>query len=99
MTEFNPYNILTRPLLTERSTILKEKYNQYVFEVPPAASKPEIKRAVEQLFKVKVNKVRTMNLLGQDKRMGRSQGKRPDWKKAIVTLGQGQKIDLVEQAG
>ena len=99
MTEFNPYHILTRPLLTERSTILKEKYNQYVFEVIPSASKPEIKRAVEALFKVKVNKVRTMNVLGQDKRMGRSIGKRPDWKKAIVTLGEGQKIDLVEQAG
>ena len=99
MTEFNPYNILTRPLLTERSTILKEKYNQYVFEVIPSASKPEIKRAVEQLFKVKVDKVRTMNVLGQEKRMGRSIGKRPDWKKAIVTVGEGQKIDLVEQAG
>ena len=99
MTEFNPYNILTRPLLTERSTILKEKHNQYVFEVIPPASKPEIKRAVEQLFKVKVDKVRTMNVLGQDKRMGRSIGKRPDWKKAIVTPGEGQKIDLVEQAG
>lgn len=99
MTEFNPYQILTRPLLTERSTNLKEKYNQYVFAVSPAASKPEIKRAVEAIFKVKVERVRTMNVLGQDKRMGRSQGKRPDWKKAIVTLGEGQKIDLVEQAG
>ncbi len=99
MTEFNPYHILTKPLLTERSTMLKEKYNQYVFEVTPSASKPEIKRAVEQLFKVKVEKVRTMNVLGQEKRMGRSIGKRSDWKKAIVTLGNGQKIDLVDQAG
>ena len=99
MAEFNPYHTLVRPLLTERSTILKEKFNQYVFEVTPSASKPEIKRAVEQLFKVKVNKVRTMNVLGQEKRMGKSLGKRPDWKKAIVTLGVGQKIDLVEQAG
>lgn len=99
MTEFNPYNTLVRPLLTERSTILKEKFNQYVFEVVPSASKPEIKKAVEQLFKVKVEKVRTMNVLGQDKRMGRSVGKRPDWKKAIVKLAEGQKIDLVEQAG
>ncbi|MBI5200558.1 MAG: 50S ribosomal protein L23 [Elusimicrobia bacterium] len=99
MTEFNPYNTLVRPLLTERSTILKEKFNQYVFEVVPSASKPEIKKAVEQLFKVKVEKVRTMNVLGQDKRMGRSVGKRPDWKKSIVKLAEGQKIDLVEQAG
>ncbi|MBI4423851.1 MAG: 50S ribosomal protein L23 [Elusimicrobia bacterium] len=99
MSEFNPYNILVRSLLTERSTILKDKFNQYVFEVHPTASKPDIKRAVQELFKVKVEKVRTMNVLGQDKRMGRSFGKRPDWKKAIVTLGEGQRIDLVEQAG
>ena len=99
MTEFNPYSILARPLLTERSTILKEKFNQYVFEVTPTATKPDIKRAVSEIFKVKVLRVRTMNVLGQDKRMGRSIGKRPDWKKAIVTLGEGQKIDLVEQAG
>lgn len=96
MTEFNPYPILVRSLLTERSTILKEKFNQYVFEVSPKASKPDIKRAVQELFKVTVKKVRTMNVLGQDKRMGRSVGKRPDWKKAIVTLGEGQRIDLVE---
>lgn len=99
MTEFNPYMILSRPLLTERSTLLKEKFNQYVFEVMPSATKPDIKRAVAEIFKVKVLRVRTMNVLGQDKRMGRSIGKRPDWKKAIVTLGEGQKIDLVEQAG
>ena len=99
MSEFNPYSILSRPLLTERSTILKEKFNQYVFEVTPAATKPDIKRAVEELFKVKGERVRTMNVLGQNKRMGRSVGKRPDWKKAIVTLGEGQRIDLVEQAG
>ena len=99
MADFNPYQILARPLLTERSTILKEKYNQYVFEVIPSATKPDIKRAVQEIFKVKVEKVRTMNVLGQDKRVGRSAGKRPDWKKAIVTLGEGQKIDLVEQAG
>jgi large subunit ribosomal protein L23 len=99
MADFNPYNVVTRPLLTERSTILKEKFNQYVFEVRPTATKPDIKRAVEEIFKVKVENVRTMNVLGQNKRFGRSVGKRPDWKKAIVTLGEGQKIDLVEQAG
>ena len=99
MSEFNPYQIIVRPLLTERSTILKEKFNQYVFEVSTSATKPDIKRAVQEIFKVKVERVRTMNVLGQMKRVGRSQGKRPDWKKAIVTLGGGQKIDLVEQAG
>lgn len=99
MSEFNPYEHLVRPLMTERSTTLKEKYNQYVFEVVPSASKPDIKRAVEEIFKVKVEAVRTMNVLGQNKRFGKSEGKRPDWKKAVVTLKQGQKIDLVEQAG
>lgn len=99
MSDYNPYNVVTRPLLTERSTILKEKFNQYVFEVRPTASKPDIKRAVETIFKVKVERVRTMNVLGQNKRFGRFTGKRSDWKKAIVTLGEGQKIDLVEQAG
>ena len=99
MTEFNPYTIVTRPLLTERSTILKEKFNQYVFEVATTACKPDIKRAIQEIFKVKVVNVRTMNVLGQMKRFGRSSGKRSDWKKAIVTLGEGQKIDLVEQAG
>lgn len=99
MADFDPYTILVRPLLTERSTILKEKLNQYVFEVRPRASKPEIRRAIEELFKVKVTGVRTMNVHGKVRRMGRSVGQRSDWKKAIVKLAEGQKIDLVEQAG
>ena len=99
MTQNNPFQYLVRPLMTERSTTLKEKFNQYVFEVVPSASKPDIKRAVEEIFKVKVEAVRTMNILGQNKRFGKAEGKRPDWKKAIVTLKKGQKIDLVEQAG
>lgn len=99
MAEFNPYRTIVRPLLTERSTTLKEKFNQYVFEVVPSATKPDIKRAVQDIFKVRVTRVRTMNVLGQEKRFGRNTGKRPDWKKAIVTLKEGQKIDLVEQAG
>ena len=98
MTHFNPYNVIVRPLLTERTTILKEKQNQYVFEVRPDATKPDIRHAVEEIFKVKVLSVRTMNVTGKVRRLGRYQGQRPDWKKAIVTLGEGQKIDLVEQA-
>jgi len=98
MTHFNPYNVIVRPLLTERTTILKEKQNQYVFEVRPDATKPDIRHAVEEIFKVKVLSVRTMNVVGKVRRLGRYQGQRPDWKKAIVTLGEGQKIDLVEQA-
>ncbi len=99
MAEFNPYQYIIKPLLTERSTTLKEKYNQYVFEVRPDATKPDIKRAVHEIFKVEVKKVRTMNVLGHFKRFGKGGGKRSDWKKAIVTLAPGQKIDLVEQAG
>jgi large subunit ribosomal protein L23 len=98
MTHFNPYSVIVRPILTERSTTLKEKQNQYIFEVLPEATKPDIRHAVEEIFKVKVLSVRTMNVLGKFRRLGRSMGKKPDWKKAIVTLGEGQKIDLVEQS-
>ena len=99
MPEFLATSLLVRPIMTERSTILKEKHNQYIFEVTPRASKPDIRRAVEELFKVDVVSVRTMNVRGKFRRVGRSEGKRPDWKKAVVTLAQGQKIDVVEQAG
>jgi len=98
MTHFNPYNVIVRPILTERSTTLKEKQNQYIFEVRPDATKPDIRHAVEDIFKVKIISVRTMNVMGKFRRLGKSMGKRPDWKKAIVTLQKGQKIDLVEQA-
>ena len=98
MTHFNPYDVIVRPLLTERTTMMKEKQNQYVFEVRPTATKPDIRHAVEEIFKVKVLAVRTMNVGGKMRRLGRYQGQRPDWKKAIVTLGEGQKIDLVENA-
>ncbi|MFA5140690.1 MAG: 50S ribosomal protein L23 [Elusimicrobiota bacterium] len=98
MTEFDAYVHIMRPVMTERSTILKEKFNQYVFEVGMASSKTDIKRAIEELFKVKVEKVRTMKVPGKFRRMGRSGGYRSDWKKAVVTLKQGDSIDLVEQA-
>ena len=98
MAEKEPFSAIVRPLLTERSTILKDKLNQYVFEASLSASKPEIKRAVEELFKVRVEKVRTMVMPGKFRRYGRGGGMRPDWKKAIVTLKTGQKIDFTEQA-
>ena len=98
MTHFNPYDVIVRPILTERTTMMKEKQNLYVFEVRPTATKPDIRHAIEEIFKVKVLSVRTMNVGGKMRRLGRSEGQRPDWKKAIVTLGEGQKIDLVEQA-
>ncbi|MFC1678910.1 50S ribosomal protein L23 [Elusimicrobiota bacterium] len=95
---FDPYGHIVRPVMTERSTILKEKYNQYVFEVTRASSKGDVKRAVESLFKVHVERVRTMRVPGKLRRMGRTSGHRPDWKKAVVTLRQGDSIDLVEQS-
>ena len=98
MSEKEPFSTIVRPLLTERSTILKDKHNQYVFEASLSATKPEIKRAVEELFKVRVEKVRTMVAPGKFRRYGRGGGMRPDWKKAIVTLKTGQKIDFTEQA-
>jgi large subunit ribosomal protein L23 len=98
MSDKEIFGVIVRPLLTERSTVMKEKFNQYVFETAPAATKIDIARAVEELFKVKVEKVRTMNVAGKFRRYGRGGGYRPDWKKAIVTLKEGQKIDFAEQA-
>ncbi len=88
--------ILKRPLLTEKSTQLQDNLNQVAFEVDPLVNKIEIKRAVEERFDVKVTKVRTMNVRGKMKRMGRFEGRRSSWKKAIVTLAEGQKIEFFE---
>jgi len=91
-----PYEVVQRPLLTEKGTRLKEEANQYLFRVAKTATKLEIKQAVEQLFKVKVMEVRTLRVQGKVKRLGRFQGRRPDWKKALVTLKAGQSIELYE---
>jgi len=91
-------NIIRRPLITEKSTQQKELNNQYIFAVDKRANKIEIQRAVEQLFKVEVLQVRTCNVLGKIKRLGRKQGKKPDWKKAMVTLREGNRIDFFEGA-
>jgi large subunit ribosomal protein L23 len=96
--ELDLLSLLKRPLLTERSTLLKEKYGQYCFEVDPKATKGDIKRAVQEAFKVKVSAVRTMKVPGKQRRMGRTTGFRSDWKKAIVTLEKGQKIEWADQA-
>jgi large subunit ribosomal protein L23 len=93
-----PHNIIIRPLITEKTTQQKEDNHQYVFEVYRDANKIEIKSAIEQLFKVKVLKVRTINVIGKVKRVGRKYGKRPDWKKAIVTLREGDRIEFFEGA-
>jgi large subunit ribosomal protein L23 len=90
--------IIRRPLITEKSTQQKEVNHQYTFEVHRDANKIEIQSAVERLFKVKVIQVRTCNVLGKVKRLGRKSGKRSDWKKAIATLKEGDRIDFFEGA-
>jgi large subunit ribosomal protein L23 len=93
-----PQKIIRRPLITEKSTRQKEEGGQYVFEVHRDANKIEIQSAIERLFKVKVLQVRTSNVMGKIKRMGKRYGKRPDWKKAIITLREGDRIDFFEGA-
>ena len=90
--------IIRRPLITEKTTRQKEEDRQYAFEVAKEANKIEIQKAVERLFKVKVLEVRTSNVLGKVKRLGRRFGKRSDWKKAIVTLREGDRIEFFEGA-
>lgn len=90
------YQVLTAPLITEKGTLVSETGNQVVFRVRREASKHDIRQAVEALFKVQVRKVRTSNYLGKVRRVGRSTGRRPAWKKAYVTLAEGQRIDFFE---
>lgn len=92
----NVHQVLMGPMLTEKGTVLKEAENKIMFRVAKAANKIEIKHAVEEIFKVKVDRVTTMNIMGKRKRMGRHEGKRPDWKKAIVKLKEGEKLDFLE---
>ena len=92
----NAGQILVKPLITERSMALRDDYNKYAFQVHVKATKPEIRKAVEELFDVKVVSVTTMNFIGKNKRLGRFFGRRPSWKKAIVAIGEGQTIDIYE---
>jgi large subunit ribosomal protein L23 len=89
-------SVVRKPLLTEKVASLQDAHNQYAFIVDDRANKIEIKRAVEQKYDVKVLNVNTMNIRGKVKRMGRFEGKRADWKKAIVTLKEGDKIELAQ---
>ncbi len=90
------FDIIQTASLTEKASLLSEKQNKYVFRVSPKANKIEIKRAVEQLFNKKVMAVNTANYAGKKKRERRADfGRKPHWKKAIVTLKEGEKIDLV----
>jgi large subunit ribosomal protein L23 len=92
-----PRQVLRRPLLTEKATIAREGRNEFAFEVNPKANKIQIKAAVEKEFNVKVSDVRTVTMKGKMKRQGFTAGRRPDWKKALVTLAAGSTIDLFEQ--
>jgi large subunit ribosomal protein L23 len=94
----NAVDVIKGPVITEKGTLVNELGNQVVFRVDPRANKVEIRQAVERLFKVKVEKVRTSRLLGKVRRVGRTAGRRSDWKKAYVTLAEGSRIDFFEGA-
>jgi len=88
----DPYKIILRPVITEKSTLMKEKNREICFEVDPRANKIEIKEAAEQLFNVKIEKVHVMKQRGKMRRVGRNQGRKKDWKKAYLKLKEGEKM-------
>jgi large subunit ribosomal protein L23 len=88
--------LIIAPLITEKGTIASEKANQVIFRVRPEATKDKLRLVVEEMFKVTVLAVRTSNFLGKERRRGRVVGRKPDWKKAYVTLKQGDKIEFFE---
>lgn len=91
-----PEEVVVRPVITEKSSTLQYEENKYTFQVALDAHKPEIREAIEQLFDVRVRKVRTMNYRGKKRRVGRHEGRKSDWKKAIVELAEGDTIDVFE---
>lgn len=93
----NPHDVVVRALITEKGTRIREGGNKYLFQVNPGANKIEIKYAVQSIFNVTVEAVRTQNVLGKMKRLGANSGRRTSWKKAIVTLKQGDSIELFEE--
>lgn len=93
----NPHDVVIRALVTEKGTRMREGGNKYLFQVHAKANKIEIKHAVESIFEVTVEEVRTQNRQGKLKRMGVHSGRRSSWKKAIVTLKQGDSIELFEE--
>ena len=91
-----PYQIIKRPIVTEKSTVMDETLNKVVFEVEKGATKHQIKEAVESLFKVKVVKINSMRVRGKPVRRGLIRSRRGNWKKVIVTLREGDRIDFYE---
>ena len=94
----NVFDVVRSPKMSEKSLNLKEENNQFAFEVDPRANKIQIKESVEKSFKVSVLKVRTMNVQGKKKRLGRHEGRKSSWKKALVTLKEGETIEFFEGA-
>jgi large subunit ribosomal protein L23 len=92
----NKYRVLVKPRITEKGALVGSTENSLVFDVDPAASKTDIKRAVEELFSVKVKSVRTSNFMGKVKRVGQRMGRRKAWKKAYVSLSEGSSLDIIE---
>ena len=90
--------VVLAPVISEKGTFVADKHNQVVFRVVPDATKPEIKAAIELMFKVQVDSVRVVNVRGKSKRFGMSTGRRRHWKKAYVCLKEGQEINFAEQA-
>ena len=90
------HRTIVRPLITEKTSAAYQSRGEYVFQVHPDATKTQIRSAIEQLFGVKVTGVWTMNVRGKEKRMGKNIGRRPNWKKAIVTLRAGDTIEIFE---
>ncbi|MDD5773620.1 MAG: 50S ribosomal protein L23 [bacterium] len=92
--KYIPQSIIVRPVITERATEMRDKNNKYLFEISTQANKQEVKAAIEELFKVKVESVNILNVLGKFRRIRGKLGKKSDWKKAFVTLKEGNKIDI-----
>ena len=98
MNEERLYQVLLSPHISEKSSVAADKDNQVVFKVATTATKPEIKAAVEKLFNVQVERVQVSNVKGKSKRFGARMGRRSDWKKAYITLQEGQDIDFLSGA-
>lgn len=92
----NVYEVIVRPMLTEKSTDQHDRLNAYSFVVARDANKIQIARAIEELFNVKVRDVKTMQYRGKERRLGRFLGRRPAWKKAVVRLREGDSIEIFE---
>jgi large subunit ribosomal protein L23 len=90
------YEVVVRPIVTEKSSVAFQERGEYTFEVHPSATKPQIRVAIESLFGVKIVGLWTLNMQGKEKRMGQTVGRRPNWKKAIVKLREGDSIPIFE---